>query len=123
VTVVATGFEDRGSRITSGLREDETRSFFGNARNFYTAPSFLKKDKEEVENSSVKTQDKEPKEEEPVKRTMFVSKPVFESADDSARRSAVKPLISSGPPGLSKNKSDEDEDLEIPAFIRKKMGM
>jgi cell division protein FtsZ len=40
VTVVATGFEDRGSRITSGLREDETRSFFGNARNFYTAPSF-----------------------------------------------------------------------------------
>ena len=105
ITVVATGFEERGNKLVSGLREDDTRSFFANARNFYSSARQPMPVKEE------------PKE-EPVKHSAFVSKPVQDAEETLVRKAAIKPLAVK-----IKNDNQADEDLEIPAFIRRKMGM
>lgn len=110
ITVVATGFEERGSKLTSGLREDDTRSFFAGARNFYSSSNFLKKEKEESKKEELKIG-------EMPKRASFTSKPVVESDDEPPRKSFLRQAASKS------NEKDNDEDLEIPAFIRRKMGM
>ncbi|HBU07558.1 MAG TPA: cell division protein FtsZ [Candidatus Magasanikbacteria bacterium] len=103
ITVVATGFDD-DNRSTLTASEDEPRAFFGSGRNFY-GNTFLKKKVEEE------------KEEEPeVKRPVFISKSVSTNINN-ALEDIQKPIIKKEEP------KDEDEDLEIPAFIRKKMGM
>lgn len=119
ITVVATGFEERGNKSISGLREDDTRSFFAGARNFYSPAHFLKKDREKEETLRYAQSKEEYKEEEPVKRSAFVSKPVEETGVDVAKKSFVKSLVNK-----ARNVNEEkDEDLEIPAFIRRKMGL
>ncbi|KKQ27628.1 MAG: Cell division protein FtsZ [Candidatus Magasanikbacteria bacterium GW2011_GWC2_37_14] len=125
ITVVATGFEDRVSKIVSNFREDDTRSFFAGARNFYSTSSLNKKDKEKEEIKEVRREEVKEKEEDvPAKRTMFVSKPVFEGVEDTVKKSSPRTIFPVTPvvPVKSKN-SDDDNDLEIPAFIRRKMGM
>ncbi len=115
ITVVATGFEDRTNKLLSGFREEENRSFFGSARNFYSATSpFVKKEKEE-ENP---LKDELAVEEIPVKRSPFISKSVADTDEEPVRKSFVKPVSNK-----AKNDDNKDEDLEIPAFIRRKMGM
>jgi len=57
-----------------------------------------------------------PSEEPEVKRPVFISKSVSTNINN-ALEDIQKPIIKKEEP------KDEDEDLEIPAFIRKKMGM
>ncbi|MFZ2190230.1 MAG: cell division protein FtsZ [Candidatus Magasanikiibacteriota bacterium] len=103
ITVVATGFGDESRNILTAS-EDEPRTFFGSGRNFY-GNNFLKKKVEE-----------EPEEEPEVKRPVFISKSVSTNINN-ALEDIQKPIIKKEEP------KDDDEDLEIPAFIRKKMGM
>jgi len=124
VTVVATGFEDRVSKMVNNFREEDGRNFFAGNRNFYSTNPVLKKDKEETREQKKE----EVKEEETVvpKRTMFTSKPVFESNEENNFKKplprTIFPVTPATPPVKSKN-NDDDDDLEIPAFIRRKMGM
>jgi len=101
ITVVATGFGDE-NRFVSTASEEEPRSFFSAGKNFYgNSLAGKKKIEEEKDND----------EEE---------KPVFTSRSVSTFSSDV--AMPSSSPKKDDKKSDDD-DLEIPAFIRKKMGM
>lgn len=105
ITVVATGFEDVDRNVLTAA-EDDSKTFFSAGKNFYAGTLGKKK----IEDSlSVNSFDKEEEEKKP----MFTSKSVS-VADAEA---AAKPLVRK-----DANKNDQD-DLEIPAFIRKKMGM
>ena len=53
----------------------------------------------------------------PPVRTNFTSKPV------SPLNTSIPPMSQKRTSSIDDVKSDEEEDLEIPAFIRKKMGM
>ncbi len=97
ITVVATGFDDDNRHISTAS-EDEPKSFFSSGKNFYSGGNFAKKKVEEEEV-------------EEVEKPGFKSKPVGIGNGN----------IEIGPP-KKEDKKDED-DLEIPAFIRKKMGM
>lgn len=104
ITVIATGFEDRDRRVVKQLQEDESRGFFG-------APSSRKggygvmqptRRKRSLGISEKKEEATPEEEEDDVPTQPFVQKKVEPSrpADDDAKKN----------------------DLEIPAFIRKKMG-
>ncbi len=100
VTVVATGFDDR--RPSSILKEEEpaTNLFAGGK---YIPSNFLRKSQRENE-------------EEEKKFKQFTQKP----------NSIFAPLGNNGPLTSTKEekaKDAEDDKLEIPAFIRKKMGV
>jgi cell division protein FtsZ len=109
ITVIATGFEDETRTIRKVREEEETRSLFGGRRSLYTPSTFKKKHVDSTE-----TRDEEDTEElnERVKeaRPSFVSKLVRHS----------EPPLPEGSESIIKD-LDDDEDLEIPAFIRKKM--
>ena len=95
ITVIATGFEDR-PLAKPAPTDDDSRSLFGGPkRSFYSASTFRRR-KEEPEVDEAE----EEEEDEDVVPPPFMAKEV------------------TPPP-----KQDKDEDdLEIPAFIRKKMG-
>jgi cell division protein FtsZ len=119
ITVVATGFEDRERAMS--LPEEEAKSFFGN-RSFYQLGNLAKKKVEVV-------QEKEEEEEEE-RQPKFVSKPVVtvpqvEPVAEQPKRPsffskkvANNPIINNQP-----TTTEEDDELEIPTFIRKKMGL
>ncbi len=98
INVVATGFDDRRPSI---LKDEEasnaTSSFFSAAK--YAPSNFLRKAQKEEE-------------EEEKKFKHFTQKTAVPPA----------PLASPSADKMGKN-SASDEDLEIPAFIRRKMGM
>ena len=103
ITVVATGF---GSRDRRPAKSEEPRSFYGNL-GFGKSVRPVENDKE------VKIEEEQPK------RPMFTSRSVF-GGDDTASKPAslFKKAVEDKP---KQNKTDED--LEIPAFIRRKMGI
>lgn len=118
ITVVATGFDDNRLKKT----DDDSRTFFAPAKQFYSTSSFLKK----------KTLEPQPiiPEEKEVKRSFF-SKTVSHNIDeedeevDKRQQPTIGPVsapIKPNNPIKSENTANND-DLEIPAFIRKKMGM
>ncbi len=100
VTVVATGFDDR--RPNAIIKEEESsNSLFAGGK--YIPSNFLRK-----------TQRENDEEEKKFKQFTQKPNPIF------------SPLSNSGPLTSSKeekNKDSEDDKLEIPAFIRKKMGV
>jgi len=107
ITVVATGFDGRERK--SSRIEEEKRPIFGNSKPFYSSSIFDKKDREEKK-------DEEEKEEE-VRRPGFISKTVsgFSRREEEKKKEFI----------IKKDeiKNDDEEDLEIPAFIRKKMDL
>jgi len=122
ITVVATGFEER-DRVMP-LPEEEVKSFFGSGRNFYPLGSLAKKKVEPVQE----------KEEEEERQPRFVSKPMNTVIEDEpvvepikkpsffAKKASSFAATHSVPPVVPANNND-DEELEIPTFIRKKMGL
>lgn len=117
ITVVATGFDERRA-IVDSLEEDANASFFGASK--YSPSSFLRRAQKEDE-------------EEEKKFRQFIQKPVVEQTPvvspvhtAPTRDVIFKPAANSVPvqPMTSTTATKkEDEDLEIPAFIRKKMGI
>ncbi len=105
ITVVATGFDGRERPAPKPPVEEENRSFFGGARPFYST-GLEKKEEEESE------EEQEPMEE---RKPGFVAK----SVSAKTKKKPMKPI----PPQEPKPEKDDEEDLEIPAFIRRKMGM
>jgi len=104
ITVVATGFDDRETRPLEASQSEDSRSFFAGARNFYSTPS-------------TGQVDQKMEEEVTQKRSGFTSKPVAESETAKPARAVKKTK------DKTKEENNDEEDLEIPAFIRRKMGM
>ncbi len=98
ITVVATGFDERRP---SALKEEEapSQNFFAGGK--YMPSSFLRRAQREEE-------------EEEKKFKNFVQKPSFAPPTSHPAQT---------PPANPAPKAGSDEELEIPAFIRKKMGM
>lgn len=112
VTVVATGFDGRERKATRV--EEEAKPLFGGGKAFYSNSIFdNKKDKDKSKED--KTED-DVEEREEVRRPGFITKTVSGLSGKKAEEKKEK-LID-----LEGNKNKED-DLEIPAFIRKKMDM
>jgi cell division protein FtsZ len=97
ITVVATGFD--GRRPSSFKEEEAPQNFFSGAGGKYMPSTYLRK-----------TQREEEEEEKRFKNYTQKNIPVPEQA----------PVPS---PSADKIKSSSDEEIEIPAFIRRKMGM
>lgn len=100
ITVVATGFGDE-NRFVSTASEEEPRSFFSAGKNFYSH-SLVSKKKEMEE-----------KDEEEIDKPVFTSRSVSVPTLENVSTVSVK----------KDDKKGDNDDLEIPAFIRKKMGM
>lgn len=137
ITVIATGFEDDEPRSiesvlgSSSSEDSNSRTSSFGRKPLYSAASSFKRSTPPPAPASVSRQKEEEddEDEEETKpappRTDFVKKPT-----PNVQR--IMPAISSmrgTPPKVNpmtdsnSNDDDEDEDLEIPAFIRKKMGM
>lgn len=108
ISVVASGFEDR-ERIFPTASEEENRGFLNSGRQFY---SQLSRKKVEAEKEKIE-EDKKPG---------FFVKPVAISNPVQTIEQVTnnnRPVIKSS----SQMVTEDEEDLEIPAFIRKKMGV
>jgi cell division protein FtsZ len=107
ITVIATGFD--GRRPSSLLTSEEDTSFFSASK--FTNSAFLRKTQKEEE-------------EEEKKFKQFTQIPVRPLAKESATQPMVtvpKEENKAAPVMAAKTKADDE--LEIPAFIRKKMGI
>lgn len=119
ITVVATGFDDeRINRKIDREKEEEARPFMGVNlnRNFYSTTSVSDKtsSKEEIEEKEV---------EEVPKRTGFIAKKVFSHPEEEVKPLKIKPTFSAPKVDHKNEENKKNDDLEIPAFIRRKMGM
>jgi cell division protein FtsZ len=114
ITVVATGFDSREVRRTVKVSEEEVRRPFGGARPSFYSTLGLGKKKEEP---AVLPKD-EKKEADEIKRPSFVTRAVSSIIEEKKDRPVLPPVSSPKP-----KSDDKDEDLEIPAFIRRKMGI
>lgn len=112
ITVIATGFEDRERKAV--LSEQEVTTSFGPKKSYYSSTFFAKKKPEVREDAEDTVPTPPPVVPTPPVRTGFTTKTL--GADEPT---PVAPL---GAPAKPAPKTDEP-DLEIPAFIRKKMGM
>jgi cell division protein FtsZ len=119
VTVIATGFEEAG-RTRSADRDDdssdELQAPFPLKKPMYSNSLFSKR-RTETEYAITDVQSEEIV--SPPVRTGFVSKPVGGTPFSQSTPSSPR----TGAPTVVKKADDDVEDLEIPAFIRKKMGM
>lgn len=100
ITVIATGFDnrDREKHFGNELSADASTVSFSPRRSALHTSFFKKKtDSEEIEESG-----------DEIKKPQFTKKPVGDGL--ALNQTPVKPAI-------------DDDDLEIPAFIRKKMNM
>lgn len=127
ITVVATGFE--GGRDRRPAKTVEPRSFYGNLGFGKPARGGSALGGKEQGVTHLIEEDKEVKVEvEAPKRPMFTSRSVFSGEDSASAKQAPISSVSSGQifkkvveDKPKQNKADED--LEIPAFIRRKMGI
>ncbi len=126
ITVIATGFEEPERRAR--VSEEEAQNMF-KSKPQLTAPTFVKKKpsemyREQPPREIVREQIREVEidvEFEEPRSTVFSSKNLSPKAAPQFPASPVSQPAPSLPP---KNvQDDETEDLEIPAFIRRKMGM
>lgn len=132
ITVIATGFEDGAHRFAPKREtfEEETRSVLTQKKSFYSPTTFRKRPEFSVPPpvpvprvAEVSAEEDDEYEEEEQLPTPFISRPVATPVAPPApvfsqSRSSVEP-----PRAVpSKTEDDDEEDLEIPAFLRKKMG-
>ena len=112
ITVIATGFDDRNSLSVSQPSVESTQSF-SNARPAFSSSNLFSRKKKATQPVD-EVEDVLEEEEEPVTTPSFASKPV----------SCGRTLDQQQMPINSPAKSDTNaEDLEIPTFIRRKMGL
>lgn len=105
ITVVATGFDERQTNLLT--KEDDNTSFF--SANKFTNTSFLRKAQKEEE-------------EEEKKFKQFTQKPIAQAPQPpTVNYSLPKEEVKAAP--IAPPKTKADDELEIPAFIRKKMGI
>lgn len=115
VTVIATGFDeddDDGFSMPRSLDSDDEDRGFARSKSFYNRSPFKKK---------VTSRTEEEPEEQEEERDVFSSR--FTSRAMGSKKKAA-PVEE--PDDMLEDVTDDDhaeEDLEIPAFIRKKMGM
>jgi cell division protein FtsZ len=111
ITVIATGFEDRDRKAI--LSEQDSNAGFGAKKSYYSSTFFAKKksdvrdDREEAAAVSSSTPAA------PIVRTGFTTKSL----------GAEEPTVAPTPTQKSSTPPTDEPDIEIPAFIRKKMGM
>jgi cell division protein FtsZ len=113
ITVIATGFEDRHRPHMA--KSEEGGSSTLPKKQAYASPLFAKK---KFVRPFVAIDEAESAEADEESAPVFSVKSIAEPAPAAPPLSGFTP-----PPRVSAPKSDEDEDLEIPAFIRKKMGI
>ncbi len=101
ITVIATGFDDRRPSLPAAEEEQTTPSFFSGGSKFMPSNFMRKVQKDEEE------------EEKKFKQIIYNN-----NVPSQIRQPADKPQA----PQI-KDKSNGDEEMEIPAFIRKKMGI
>jgi cell division protein FtsZ len=133
ITVIATGFDDSTSHRFIPKRdifEEEVRSSIPQKKNFYSSTTFRKRP-EFVATAPVSTISSRPAfekeqdvdddlEEDVVPLNPFISRPVAQVVPPPVIPSIPKTFVEQR---LAVPKDDdEEEDLEIPAFLRKKMG-
>ncbi len=121
ITVIATGFEDRDRerKVTLPENIESGMDYINNKKPFYSGSQMF--GKKQLKSKEEKTE--EEKENSTEKKTPFVgfsSKPVSGSSTNNSNLDEKKNDIE---PIVKENKKDDEEDLEIPAFIRKKMGL
>ena len=109
VTVIATGFEEGDRSILHGVPDDEIASVFSRKKSLYSASTFKKKPVvpihiEEAEENVVDDEDRN-----------FFSRSVSAQPSSFIKKDSLN--------NDDSQSGDGEEDLEIPAFIRKKMGM
>lgn len=97
IAVIATGFDDRRPNILALEEEQTTQSFFSVGK--YMPSNFRRKAQKDEEEEEKKF------------------KQIIQSNNNAA------PQITRNQPAQIKDKSNAEDELEIPAFIRKKMGM
>ena len=97
IAVIATGFEDHRPSFSSLEEEGSGQSFFASGK--YTPSNFMRKVQKDEEEEEKKF------------------KQIIHNPHTSTSAAPMRPAA---PPAKDKA---QDEDLEIPAFIRKKMGM
>ena len=113
ITVVATGFDGREKRSTKPM-EDDAKNLFGSGRSFYSTNPFGKK----AENRRREEEENEELENEVVekpRRPGFIAKAVSGRGIKKEEEESLELE--------SKENKIEKDDIEIPAFIRKKMDL
>ena len=111
ITVIATGFEDR-ERKAAMLENTESNMGMNVKKTFYSPNIFTKKKFNKVENvpnPGLVEENNEKESDSYGQPIIFSKKPVGISEDIFLKE--------------TKQKNDAEEDLEIPAFIRRKMGL
>ncbi len=134
ITVIATGFEDTAQRFAPkrDTFEEETRSVLTQKKSFYSPTTFRKRPEfstpvvapvSRVVESGQDDEDEEEEDEEEVQLpTPFISRPVAASAQAAPLFPQPRPFVEQQRTISAKVDDDDEEDLEIPAFLRKKMG-
>jgi len=126
ITVIATGFEEPERKAR--LSEEEAHNMF-KTKPQLTAPTFIKKKPSELFREPVREVVREVIKEKEIEVDMEVveePRTTIFSSKSLGKNTAPKPAPQMPPvqPPATKNTTDESgEDLEIPAFIRRKMGM
>ncbi len=106
ITVIATGFEDRERKVMMPDNIDVNGSY-SNKKSFYPSSIFTKKN-----NFTSKVEDEDDDDDE---MEVFDKKPIEVMHEDTN----IKPKQEAP----EESDDSDEEDLEIPAFIRKKMGL
>lgn len=106
ITVIATGFD--GRRPSTLLAAEDDTSFFSASK--FTNNAFARKAQRDDE-------------EEDKKFKQFVQKPVVKEAISPVVINAFREESPKAAPIMATPKTKADDELEIPAFIRKKMGI
>lgn len=101
IAVIATGFDDRRPSLPAAEEEQAAPSFFSGGNKF-TPSNFMRK-----------VQKDEEEEEKKFKQIIY----------NNNTTSQIRQPADKNQPLQAKDKSNADEELEIPAFIRKKMGI
>jgi len=114
ITVVATGFDGRERKLSRV--EEEARPLFGATKPFYASSIFDNKKQKDNIRDEKDNKNEEEVEEKEIKRPGFIIKTV--SALGSKREEDKK-----GNSNIFVEEKDKADDLEIPAFIRRKMDL
>ena len=101
IAVIATGFDDRRPSLPAIEEEQSTPSFFSGGNKFMSSNFMRKVQKDEEE------------EEKKFKQIIY----------NNNVPSQVRPPMDKVQPSQPKDKNSGEDELEIPAFIRKKMGI
>jgi cell division protein FtsZ len=133
ITVIATGFEDGAHRFAPKREvfEDDVRSSIPQKKSFYSPTTFRKRPEFSAPApapvvaslSRMAENDEDEYEEEEAIPTPFISRPVAAPLPVAPLFPQPKSFVEQQRASVAaKVDEDDEEDLEIPAFLRKKMG-